>query len=332
MRLKLSILLFLTNFAFAQKPVLVKKPVQEKNKIHIVNEGETLYSLLKKYSCDESQFLALNKDIVKDSPLKLGQKLNFPIVKNVAKEKKETLDADKKNAEETVLIKPNTKKPLSEPKKEPELNKKSTSSDNVIVNAKTPNSTWPKATSTKPEDSKKINSKDAKTEPKVISSENMHVVAAGETIFSLAKKYQIDISEFVEANDLSDNKIKIGQKLLVTKTEIEKELEKAKKVETEQYVVKETGIRVVEEGLAEVIKTKNRTRKYLALHREAPAGSIMKVTNEANGTTILVKIVGKLNPVGVDQKIMVKLSPFAYYKLRPKDSKLRAKVVYYEPI
>jgi hypothetical protein len=83
---------------------------------------------------------------------------------------------------------------------------------------------------------------------------------------------------------------------------------------------------------AQVVKTKNRTRKFLALHRTAKRGSIVKVTNEANGTAIYAKIVGNLNPVGPDQKIMLKLSPLAYYQLKPKDSKMRAKIEYYTPM
>jgi hypothetical protein len=69
----------------------------------------------------------------------------------------------------------------------------------------------------------------------------------------------------------------------------------------------------------------------LALHRTAKIGSNIKVTNEATGISITAKVVANLSQKGPDENIMLKLSPYAFYKLRPKDSKMRATVEYYLP-
>lgn len=161
-------------------------------------------------------------------------------------------------------------------------------------------------------------------------NQKYHVVKTGDTIFSLAKEYDLDISYLVEANDISDNLIKIGQKLLIDKTEIEKigkKLEEESKKET--LVIKPVGKKHNEVGVAEVISTGNRTNKNLVMHRTAPVGTLITITNEANGNSITARVIGNLKKVGADQEIMVKLSPFAYYKLRPKDSKIRASIEYY---
>ncbi len=165
-----------------------------------------------------------------------------------------------------------------------------------------------------------------------LPDEAYHVVQAKETIFSLTKKYGLDITEFVEANNLTDNVIKPGQKLIIDKTEIQKQKTLFEKAKEPIYVQKQVGRKIVEEGIAQVVKTKSRTNKFLALHRTAKSGSIIKVTNEANGTAIFAKIVGNMNAVGPDQNIMLKLSPLAYYQLKPKDSKMRAKIEYFSPM
>ena len=46
---------------------------------------------------------------------------------------------------------------------------------------------------------------------------------------------------------------------------------------------------------------------------------------------LLPRVVANLNAVGPDQETMLKLSPYAFYKLGPKDSKIRAKVEFYVP-
>ena len=61
----------------------------------------------------------------------------------------------------------------------------------------------------KPEVSKPVDS-----EPKVTS----HKVESGETLFSIAKKYDTSVDELKEINNLSDGKIKVGQKLKLDQT------------------------------------------------------------------------------------------------------------------
>ncbi|MCF8325331.1 MAG: LysM peptidoglycan-binding domain-containing protein [Leadbetterella sp.] len=182
--------------------------------------------------------------------------------------------------------------------------------------------------------SRNVPSKTPKTKTPVkekASKGPYHDIKAGETIFSISKLYDLDISYLVEANNISDNKIKVGEKLLIDKNDIEKIVIDLEKDTEPVLVLAPIGRKVSEAGIAEVINTSNRTTKYLALHRTAKVGSNIKVTNEATGITIVAKVVANLSKKGHDENVMIKLSPYAFYKLRPKDSKMRATVEYYVP-
>lgn len=185
------------------------------------------------------------------------------------------------------------------------------------------------STSAKPNKSPKYQAKTI--QPSNQPNSKFHIIKAKETIFSISKLYDLDISYLVEANNISDNKIKIGDKLLIDKVEIEKISTALEKKLAQTLVLKPVGKKMEETGVAEVINTSNRTTKYLALHRTAKVGSNIKVTNEATGVTITAKVVANMSKKGPDENIMLKLSPYAFYKLRPRDSKMRATVEYYLP-
>lgn len=156
-----------------------------------------------------------------------------------------------------------------------------------------------------------------------------HVVKPKETVFSISKLYNVDISNLVEANNITSNSIKVGEKLIVDGATIAKMATSTNR--GEELRLKPAGRNVKETGIAQVINTPNKSTKYLALHRSAPVGSNIKITNEATGHTIVARVIGNLNEKGPDENIMIKLSPYAYYQLRPRDAKLRATVEYYLP-
>lgn len=156
-----------------------------------------------------------------------------------------------------------------------------------------------------------------------------HVVKPKETVFSISKLYNVDISNLVEANNITSNSIKVGEKLIVDGATIAKMATSTNR--GEELRLKPAGKNIKETGIAQVINTPNKSTKYLALHRSAPVGSNIKITNEATGHTIVARVIGNLNEKGPDENIMIKLSPYAYYQLRPRDARLRATVEYYLP-
>ncbi|WP_276365700.1 LysM peptidoglycan-binding domain-containing protein [Chryseolinea sp. H1M3-3] len=87
---------------------------------------------------------------------------------------------------------------------------------------------------------------------------------------------------------------------------------------------------VLQTGLAELIEGTDGNRKYLALHRNAPVGTIMKVRNEMNNREVFVRVMGKLPDTAVNDKLVIKISKSAYDRLGAIDSRFRVEVTYYK--
>jgi LysM repeat protein len=87
---------------------------------------------------------------------------------------------------------------------------------------------------------------------------------------------------------------------------------------------------VRETGLAELIEGTDGNRKYLALHRTAPSGTILKIRNEMNNREVFVRVMGKLPETAPNDKLVLKISKSAYDKLGAIDSRFRVEVTYYK--
>jgi len=86
--------------------------------------------------------------------------------------------------------------------------------------------------------------------------------------------------------------------------------------------------KVVQRGMAEVIEDTQNTKKYLALHRNAPMGTIMQVKNEMNNQTVFVRVVGPIPPTGDNEKLILKISKKAYDRLGAVDNRFPVEVSY----
>ena len=53
--------------------------------------------------------------------------------------------------------------------------------------------------------------------PSSLSSVNTYTVASGDTLYSIAKKFDVSVDEIKETNGLSSNMLKVGQKLIIPK-------------------------------------------------------------------------------------------------------------------
>jgi LysM repeat protein len=87
---------------------------------------------------------------------------------------------------------------------------------------------------------------------------------------------------------------------------------------------------VRETGLAELIDGTEGNRKYLALHRTAPSGTILKIRNEMNNREVFVRVMGKLPETAPNDKLVIKISKSAYDKLGAIDQRFRVEVTYYK--
>ncbi len=136
----------------------------------------------------------------------------------------------------------------------------------------------------------------------------IHTVATGENIFSIAKKYNLTAFQIRTANKLEDNNIKVDQKLIIPRPPQPKSVNDASKEEQENEpdstMVKDPKLRrdpsvyglsqIEEKGTAVWIADQDLDgTKMLVLHRTAPVGRVIKITNPMTNRTTFAKVVGK---------------------------------------
>ena len=86
---------------------------------------------------------------------------------------------------------------------------------------------------------------------------------------------------------------------------------------------------MIEQGMATWIDDENiNPNKYFALHRIAPVGTIVKVTNRMNKRTVFVKVVGKLPDTGDNDNTIIKISKASAEKLGVRDQRFQCDLVY----
>lgn len=187
-----------------------------------------------------------------------------------------------------------------------------------------------------------------------------HTVKPGETLFGISKKYSANAAEIRKWNKLKGNGIKAGQKLIVGYSKkksaaIENKVEK-KKVVPPQKPVKEIPPPLAkpvyqekkkekivepeavpmkdisEEGIASWIDDEDvNTGKYYALHRTAPTGTIVKVSNTANQKSVYVKVVGKIPAREEFSVLIIQISKGASDKLEVIEARFNSVLNYSVP-
>ena len=186
------------------------------------------------------------------------------------------------------------------------------------------------------------------------SLKGVHTVVSKESMYSIARLYGITVGQLKEWNGMGEVELKIGQTLFIAqpmydkaevKTEQNSVTETKEPVELFKEVTpiqtqQETTITISEKvigsdevkqgGLAELIEGSEGNRKYLALHRSAKAGTILKVKNELNNREVFVRVAGPLPDTGVNTNVVIKISKSAYDRLGAIDQRFRVEVTYYK--
>jgi LysM repeat protein len=163
------------------------------------------------------------------------------------------------------------------------------------------------------------------------------------------------VQQLKEWNGIEGSEVKIGQTLFITQpmygkteaiteqtpvTEVKEPIDTKKNEVKTMDEPKETTITISEKvigsdevkegGLAELIEGSEGNRKYLALHRTAKVGTILKVRNELNNREVFVRVTGPLPDTGINKNVVIKISRSAYDRLGAIDQRFRVEVTYYK--
>lgn len=333
--------------------------------IHQVMEKETLYGISRRYGTNVEEILRYNPKA--DAGLEIGQVLKVPYTRRVVAKVPATGTRHTVREKETLYSISRTYNVTIEELRQWNgltSNNLSVGQDLIIRKANTVGNP-PSATVADDQPARSVNGR--------------HTVGAGETLFSISRRYGVTVDDIRKWNGLAGNDVRIGQALIVegagretvqpavtqstpansgnqnvtpseTAAVTRQETQTLPKNDTpvvattsdapvapvkEQTVTISESVRgsdeIIQGGLAELIEGTEGNRKYLALHRTAPAGTILKVRNEMNNREVFVRVMGKLPDTALTQNIIIKISRSAYDRLGAIDPKFRVEVTYYKP-
>lgn len=131
-----------------------------------------------------------------------------------------------------------------------------------------------------------------------------HTVASNETMYSIATRYKMTMDQLKAKNNLSDNSLHIGQKLLISGQYAKKNAynsgPRADSINSItdpslRFPASRYGLNQVDEKGAGIwiADADLDPSKMLVLHRSAPIGTVMKITNPMTNRSTFAKVVGK---------------------------------------
>ncbi|MEA3496656.1 MAG: LysM peptidoglycan-binding domain-containing protein [Bacteroidota bacterium] len=173
-----------------------------------------------------------------------------------------------------------------------------------------------------------------------------HRVKKGETLFQISQKYAVKVTDIKKWNKLTGNSIHEGDNIIIIKyinkvvlakdyykTENKIENKIQKNTEKENTKITENDNKIInpneriEDGIVTWINDETfGTKKSLALHKNAPLGTIIKITSQITEKSTFVKVVGNL-PKG--SKEIIKISKYSAKQIGLKDKMSRVKLLYY---
>lgn len=176
--------------------------------------------------------------------------------------------------------------------------------------------------------------------PKMIEQQSVsstHTVAAKETLYSLARQYNVTVQQLKEWNNLTGDELKLGSMLFVVRPVntgmTTSTASIAGNTTTMQASIK-INERVIgteevkEQGMARVMEGTEGNRKYLAQHKTIKPGTILKVRNLATNQEVFVRISSVLS--GTDSDLIMRLSKSAYNQLGGSEAKMNIEVTSYK--
>ena len=317
--------------------------------IHEVKSGETVYSLAKKYHITSDDLIRQNS--LKSNALDIGQVLEIQYNKDLEKDS-EIFSGPQDGQHEVALgetlyaIAKKYHLSLDTLRKMNPLTADELSVGQYLLIKETPavNDVKDSSSQVLKEEIKEVDPPSDSISTEIIESEieldsYIYYVQNGENMEEIAAKFNISRDSIKSYNNLRNNRLKTGQKLLFPPAMInDGTIMKISKVP--DYVSTEYGSKLLlkevggvkkytEEGLVMKIDSELNTPKYLALHRNLSIGTIFEVINLMNNQNAYVRVVGRLPDTGLNQRVMLRLTASVFENLGILDQQARMKIIYY---
>lgn len=174
-------------------------------------------------------------------------------------------------------------------------------------------------------------------------------VSAGETLYSIAKRFNSTVEELTKLNNLTNTTLSPGQIIQVkpssaevsSGTEVPRPVAKRdstsyvssidsaeRKINANKYGLFEK----TEKGVATWIDdTSLDPNKKLVLHRTAPIGTVIKITNPMTGRTTFAKVVGRLNDSASTKDVILVMTKNVAESIGALDKRIHVDISYGTP-
>ena len=246
---------------------------------HIVQKKENLNALAKKYGTTIDEIKRINN--LSSINLSIGQVLRMPVIASPVENTTANIPANTKNAVPATTPNPPVKPamPVQNPNR-PSTNRPAQATP-APVSVPTP----------------------APAQDTLYEDLIVHTVASNETIYSIATRYKMTIDQLKAKNNLNSSSLRVGQRLLI-KGQYGQKKNNPFENESDTITLKDPSLRyapskyglnqVDEKGTAIAIMDPDLDpSKMLVLHRSAPIGTVMKITNPMSNRSTFAKVVGK---------------------------------------
>ncbi len=166
----------------------------------------------------------------------------------------------------------------------------------------------------------------------------VHIVQPGEGLYGIARQYGVTVADLMAWNKLTDTALYPGQRLTVRSSAAtrKKQLPPVTQQPADRHPAAiayrySVTRKQHESGVAAPIEGANEEHSYLALHRTLPPGTIIAVRNEMNDQVVFVRVVGKLPDTGLNDHIIIRLSGAAVKQLQAIDQRFRVELMWLKP-
>ncbi len=321
--MKKYLLLFFINFCLSFSGFAVFSPNLdsigtiieggEKYILHEVESGQTLYAISRIYGVEVQSIKDANNNST--TSLKIGQKVLVPIIRTMSEVGDEGIIHVVKSSETLFSISRQYNVKLDDLKRWNNLSENSISIGQKLI----------------------IKESGIDNTTKITQDKKVHVVEPSQTLYSISKIYGVTATQLRDWNELESDVLNIGQTLIVSSSVMNESpddvsnssmLPENDNNDRDKEIIEAPAEKIKQKGFAEVIEKTSDTKKYLALHRNAPVGTIMQVRNEMNNQSVFVRIVGSISPTGDNSKVILKISQKAYDRLGAVDSRFPVEISY----
>jgi len=174
-----------------------------------------------------------------------------------------------------------------------------------------------------------------------------YIVGKNETLYAISRRFEIDVDDIKKFNNLTSNTVRDGQLLkipnaglveptpVITQTApVVPAIEERQPIDDSMFKSNKYGIREKKErGVGVWLESlSSNAQTSLALHKTAPIGTILKITNPMNRNVTFAKVVGKFNDNHETQNAIVVLSKSVATSIGALDKKFQVEITYGLPL